>query len=406
MIKKLPVSFFSLLLFAAATTTATAQAKPKLAVFVVGIDDWKRGDVLAHIVGEELNRDKTYQVVTRSGAVQVKLKAMRRSGRADACQLHAWGVAHGVANVCLITTLDDRNFSAYLFDVSSTADAVTLRSGSSITEGWGAVDLKQLAWSLTGELRSACAVPYGCYTEPSVGLDMVYVAGGTFTMGCVPGRDDLNGHTCRDNEFPAHSVSVGSFWIGKYEVTQGQWEAVMGNTRVPPDELSAGSNRPIYNITCREAHAFCDSLSARTGKTYRLPTEAEWEYAARGGISCNSRGYVYSGSNIIDNVGWYQGNSGINGGTTKKRTHDVGTKQGNELGIFDMSGNIFEMCGSEMSSKGYKDNKENIFVPAAKAVHCVCRGDDWNHELERCRLAYRHYTDIDAVYYPYGFRVV
>jgi formylglycine-generating enzyme required for sulfatase activity len=383
MMKNLLVSFFTLLLFAAATTTATAQAKPKLAVFVVGIDDWKRGDVVAHIVGEELNRDKTYQVVTRSGAVQTKLKALRRSSESvKVCDLHEWCKVHGIEHACLITTTDDQNFSAQLLDMSSMSDTMVIRSGSSIAEGLGAVDLKLLAWSLTGQLRSSCTYSYGCYTEPSIGLDMVYVGGGTFTMGCVSGRDDIGG-TCYDSEKPVHDVVLSGFWIGKYEITRGQWEAVM---KTPAS--GQYSDYPVVNVSCQDAYAFCKALSDSTGKTYRLPTEAEWEYAARGGSSCSSKGYMYSGSNNGDEVSWFRTGSNCDG----KTTYAVGTKQGNELDIFDMSGNAYEWLGSLYGS--YSTTRYKELAPSTNNSARVLRGGSICHPLWSGRVVSRHSESI------------
>jgi formylglycine-generating enzyme required for sulfatase activity len=126
--------------------------------------------------------------------------------------------------------------------------------------------------------------------------------------------------------------TVSSFNIGKYEVTQGQWKAVMGDN---PSRFKSGDNYPVENVSWNDVQDFLSRLNALTGKNYRLPRETEWEYAARGGNS--SRGYKYSGSANINDVAWYDGNSG-------ERTHPVGTKAPNELGIYDMSGNVKEWC--------------------------------------------------------------
>jgi formylglycine-generating enzyme required for sulfatase activity len=387
--KNLMLSFFTLLLlFATAATTATAQdPKPKLAVLVVGMDDWMLGDVLAHLVGEELNRGKTYEVVTRSNAVQNKLKALRRGydGLEDYL-LCAWGSAQGINNLCLVT-MSGGNFSLRLLDVSSGAVQC---SGSSV--GLSAVALKQLAWSLAGSIVSGCAPssPRGNYTEQLIGMEMVYVEGGTFTMGCLEGRD-LYGRecTCGDCELPgAHFVSVSNFWIGKYEVTQGQWEAVMGNTtslqQVKSSSYGVGPTFPMYYVSWNDAKAFCDTLSSRTGKSYRLATEEEWEYAARGGKW--SRGYVYSGSNNEDSAAWHYGNSG-------STTHCVGTTKtrGNELGIYDMSGNVYEWCAN---------------VPGNLGISRVFRGGSWNYDAWDCLVAERR-SNANAFRGNYvGFRVV
>jgi formylglycine-generating enzyme required for sulfatase activity len=409
--KKIFISFFSLLLFAA-TTTATAQdPKPKLAVLVVGMDDWMIGDVLAHLVGEELNRDKNYEVVTRRNDVQNKLEALRRGtdGLADDL-LCAWATGQGISSLCLVTTAHGLNFSLRLLDVSS---GEVQCSGSNVEPN--AVALKQLAWSLTGSIGSSCApsepsepepAPSSCpscpvcfgsgYTETSIGMEMVFVEGSTFTMGCLDGRDNVNGTSCNSNEEPSHSVLVNTFWIGKYEVTQGQWEAVMGTTieqqraKASSSTLyGVGDNYPMYYVNWHEAKAFCDTLSSRTGKVYRLATEKEWEYAARGGKS--SAGCLYSGgTSILGNVAWYNSNS-------SSSSHAVGGKSGNELGIHDMSGNVNEWCSS---------NWRNDYSSAEETYFRVFRGGSWDSYTWGCRVANRSYNGPSERSYGVGFRVV
>jgi formylglycine-generating enzyme required for sulfatase activity len=410
--KKLMFSFFSLLLFAAATTTAQAADIKKLAVLVVGMDDWMLGDVLAHLVGEELNRGKTYEVVTRSNAVQNKLEALRRGNdRLDDALLHAWATAQGINTLCLVTTTPGLNFSLRLLDVSS---GEVQCNGSRVEPN--AVALKQLAWSLAGNLGSGCTPSGEDYTEPLIEMEMVYVEGGEFRMGCAGTRDGgtnnvssgANGD-CDAQEEPDHSVTVGNFWIGKHEVTQGQWEAVMGSTIEDQQNeydihmsflYGVGANFPMYYVSWAEAVAFCVALSTRTGKLYRLATEEEWEYAARGGKL--SRGYLYSGSNSIDSVAWYASNSGDNGGSSNKKTHIVGTttKQGNELGICDMSGNVWEWCSS-----GWRDNYNETLEDDSRHV---VRGGSWTNysSPQDCRVAYRHSYWHAFRGNSLGFRVV
>jgi formylglycine-generating enzyme required for sulfatase activity len=401
--KKLMLFFFTLLLFAAATTTATAQDKPKLAVFVVNMDDWMLGDVLAHLVGEELNRGNTYDVVTRRNDVQNKLKALRRGyDRQDSYLLRRWAIERGIATLCVVTTMPDLNFSLKLLDVSSGAVHC---SGSRIEPN--AVALKQLAWSLTGSIGDGCTP--GDYTEPSIEMEMVYVEGGAFMRGCVNGRDNINGYSCEANEYPADLVSVGSFLIGKYEVTQGQWKAVMGTSideqlakfnsqnDVSEGFHGVGADFPMYYVSWYEAKAFCDTLSARTGKLYRLATEEEWEYAARGGQW--SRGYQYSGSDDVDSVAWHSGNSGDNGGSNNGRAHAVGTtkKQGNELGICDMSGNVREWCSSKWRPN-YNASEDGSMR--------VIRSGSWMNSEDVSRISIRSGRGPSNRYINDGFRVV
>ena len=165
------------------------------------------------------------------------------------------------------------------------------------------------------------------FTVNGVQFTMVEVGGGTFTMGATSEQ----GSDAWDEEKPAHEVTLSDYYIGQTEVTQALWEAVMGSN--PSD--SKGGNLPVERVSWDDCQVFIQKLNQLTGKQFRLPTEAEWEYAARGGRK--SRGYKYAGGNNIDSVAWCDGNSG-------NETHPVATKQANELGIYDMSGNVLEWC--------------------------------------------------------------
>ena len=156
----------------------------------------------------------------------------------------------------------------------------------------------------------------------ATGIEMIYVASGEFMMGSPPSEND------RRNNETQHKVKLtNGYYIGKYEVTQEQWEKLMGSN---PSKFK-GANLPVEQVSWDDCKLFCNKL----GRWFRLPTEAEWEFAARGGNK--SKGYIYSGSNNLDEVGWYDLNSG-------GKTHEVGQKTPNELGIYDMSGNVREWC--------------------------------------------------------------
>ena len=212
------------------------------------------------------------------------------------------------------------------------------------------------------------------FTVNGVSFDMVEVVGGTFTMGATAEQGSDAGKA----EKPAHQVTLSSYMIGKTEVTQELWEAVMGSN---PSEFN-GSNLPVENVSWEDCQTFIRKLNALTDKNFRLPTEAEWEFAARGGN--NSRGYKYSGSNTVSNVAWYKDNS-------SSTTHPVATKAPNELGIYDMSGNVEEWCND-----GYGDytsaSQTNPTGPNSGSSR-VYRGGSWFYYAFACRVSVRGYTD-------------
>ncbi len=200
--------------------------------------------------------------------------------------------------------------------------------------------------------------------------NMVYVEGGTFTMGAT---SEQGSDVYRD-EKPVHQVTLSSFHICKYEVTQELWQAVMGSN---PSRFN-GSKRPVEKVSWEDCQQFITKLNQLTGKNYRLPTEAEWEYAARGGNL--SKGYKYAGSNSIGDVAWYDGNSG-------NHTHDVGLKRANELGLYDMAGNVYEWC---QDWKGHypSSSQTNPRGPSSDSNR-VFRGGCWYYDAKYCRVSYR-----------------
>jgi formylglycine-generating enzyme required for sulfatase activity len=217
--------------------------------------------------------------------------------------------------------------------------------------------------------------------------EMVFVQGGTFWMGC---SQEQSG-SCDGDEVPLHSVTVSSFHIGKYEVTQAQWKLIMGHN---PSEFK-GDDLPVEKVSWNDVQKFITRLNAITGKHYRLPTEAEWEYAARGGHQ--SAGYKYSGSHNLYNVGWFYDNSG-------GRTHAVGTKLPNELGIYDMSGNVWEWCIDRYGSYPASEQHDPMRVDAGSGR--VIRGGGWFYYARYCRVANRYNDGSGSRERYLGFRLV
>jgi formylglycine-generating enzyme required for sulfatase activity len=227
----------------------------------------------------------------------------------------------------------------------------------------------------------------------ATGITLVYIPAGSFTMGSPADEPG-----CDKDETP-HGVTLSKgFWLGKYEVTQAEYEAVVGAN---PSDFK-GARNPVEQVSWNDAMAFCAKLTEReraagpwsAGYEYRLPTEAEWEYAARGGPV--SKGYTYAGSNNVDEVAWYCDNSG-------KTTHPVGGKKPNELGLFDMSGNVCEWCMDWYGA--YPSGTLTDPVGPAQGSSRVRRGGGWDAGAAYCRAATRLRAAPSRASDFLGFRV-
>ena len=203
-------------------------------------------------------------------------------------------------------------------------------------------------------------------TVGGVSFKMIAVEGGTFTMGAT----DEQGIDAHKNEKPSHSVTLSSYLIGETEVTQALWKAVM---RSNPSEFR-GANQPVEQVSWSDCETFIRKLNKKTGMNFRLPTEAEWEFAANGGIM--GEGTLYPGSDVIDDVAWYYSNSYVVGsGSPDYGTHAVASKAANELGLFDMCGNVFEWCSDWFSS--YNEEPQTDPVGPEIGTNRVIRGGSW-----------------------------
>lgn len=241
------------------------------------------------------------------------------------------------------------------------------------------------------------------FVETTAGLNMkmVYVEGGDFTMGATSEQ----GSDGESDEKVIRRVRLDSYYIGECEVTQEQWTKVMGTSiqqqhnkldRKNKYSLSGvGTDYPMYYVSWEDAQMFCSELSRMTGRTYCLPTEAQWEYAARGGKKAN--GTKYSGSESIDAVAWYR-DHGIG-------IHPVKTKRANGLGLYDMSGNVTEWC-SDWYSYTYDANDTNNPVGPSSGSYRVYRGGNCYSRAASCRVSYRGMSQYCAPYFGNGFRVV
>ena len=229
----------------------------------------------------------------------------------------------------------------------------------------------------------------------------VHIEGGSFQMGSNDGNDD---------EKPVRTVTLKGFSMSRYPVTQKEWKSVMGNN---PSSFK-GDNRPVENVSWFDAIEYCNELSRREGLTpaytrngknviwnreangYRLPTEAEWEYAAKGGNG-SPGDFTYSGSNNVDEVGWYTSNSGYS-------SQDVGTKKPNALGLYDMSGNVWEWCWDW--SEKYPNMAQTDPTGPNTGFDRVVRGGSWRNEVQILRSSFRYDDDPSHRLIHFGFRVV
>lgn len=232
----------------------------------------------------------------------------------------------------------------------------------------------------TTQTKSQVAYNDLIITANGVSFVMKPVEGGTFQMGFIEGVGS-------NDESLAHTETVRSFYMGETEVTQALWKAVMGTEPTHgegwTDKFGRGDNYPVYQVSWDDIQKFLLQLNAQTGKNFRLPTEKEWEYAARGGSETN--GYLYAGSNHIGTVAWYNKNS-------ENKNHQVKALHPNELGLYDMSGNVWEWC-SDLYEQNSKDEMR------------VLRGGGWNRNADRCQLTFRGRSGPDFRGNSHGFRL-
>ena len=231
------------------------------------------------------------------------------------------------------------------------------------------------------------------FTVNGVSFKMIQVQGGTFNMGAQSTNSSGTNYDSEayDNESPVHSVTLSTYCIGETEVTQALWTAVMGSN---PSNFS-GDNNPVESVSWNDVQTFITRLNDLTGRNFALPTEAEWEYAARGGNQ--SHGYKYSGSNTIGDVAWYSGNS-------SSQTHAVKTKAPNELGLYDMSGNVYEWCQDWYGS--YSSGAQTNPTGPSSGSNRVRRGGGWFNDARLCRVSFRSHSSPAFSSDNLGFRLL
>jgi formylglycine-generating enzyme required for sulfatase activity len=220
------------------------------------------------------------------------------------------------------------------------------------------------------------------WKDPVSGMEFVFVPPGCYQMGSNSGGED---------EKPVHEVCLDGFWMGKYEVTQAQWQKVMGSN---PSKFQSGEDFPVEQVSWNNAKKFILKINQHSGNTFKLPTEAQWEYAARSG----GKGHTYAGGNDIDRVAWYSSNSG-------GKTHRVGTKVPNDLGIYDMSGNVWEWCEDVSDENAYSKHSRNNPVITSGGSSRVIRGGSWSDFPGYVRAANRNRVTAVNRFNDLGFRL-
>ena len=380
----------------AGTIFGQTTEKQKVAVYITDQSQLNIGSFAGHFLVNAIVKRGTYTAIERTADFLNELskeQSYQRSGAVDDGQISKLGKYFGVHLVCVVTVdkMSDRYFMvARLVDVETT----TVTNSARPQKFDDVEDVETICESVTASLfgeRNRSTSGNNTNVQPNTlrnpaEPEMVLVQGGAFIMGCTYEQ----GSDCYDNEKPNHQVTVSDFYIGKYEVTQRQWIEIMSNN---PSNFK-GDNLPVENVSWNEVQEFITRLNERTGQHYRLPTEAEWEYAARGGNQ--SKKYKYSGSNMILDVAWYADNSG-------SKTHPVGTKQPNELGIYDMSGNVWEWCYDWYGD--YSSSSQTDPIGASSGSYRVNRGGSWGTDAGSVRVSDRYSIAPDFRYFSIGFRL-
>ncbi|HAW52635.1 MAG TPA: formylglycine-generating enzyme family protein [Flavobacteriales bacterium] len=279
-------------------------------------------------------------------------------------------------DVSLYVSIDGKDFEGPLKSVSGEV-------GNDISGGRE----KRIIWNVMEERESLISNNVSFKVQARVYdskvIEMVYVEGGEFIQGSFAEYD----------EKPLHSVHIENFFISKYEITQRQWKRIMGYN---PSFFNYCDECPVENVSWKDVERFIEELNRQTNLNYRFPSEAEWEYAARGGK--NSKKYVFSGSDDPDQVAWYLDNN-------NQHTRKPGLKKPNELGIYDMSGNVMEWTSDWYSKTYYHDAPYKNPEGPNTGSHKVIRGGSWNNSKKQIRVTNRSYSTLGSKYDDLGIRL-
>jgi len=229
------------------------------------------------------------------------------------------------------------------------------------------------------------------WTDPATSMEFVWVPSGEYGMGCAGWATD-----CRQDEKPAHVVALNGFWLGKFEVTQAQWRTVMGSN---PSSIADKPLHPVETVSWHDVHIFIETLNTKSEATFRLPTEAEWEFACRSG----GKKQQYAGGDSPDPVAWY---GAYFNGNTGPTTQEVGRRQPNDLGLYDMLGNVSEWVEDTYEPQAYSDHASANPVVRTDGPNRVLRGGSWEHPADLVRCLTREFEAADDENANRGFRLV
>lgn len=292
------------------------------------------------------------------------------------------------ANVVIMIIVGGKTYAAGQLHLEG--DFGMVRKGKGKKVWWNV--LQDFPAGLTCDVEVSVTAGGGVYRDQAAGIEFAWVPGGCFQMGCGSWQRD-----CDDSEKPVHEVCLNGFWMSRTEVTQGQWKYIMGNN---PSEFKKGADYPVEMVNWDDVQDFIKEFNKQSGKKYRLPTEAEWEYAA----SFGSKEEYYAGGNDIDELGWYENNA--TGIFIADSTRAVATKRPNELGLFDMSGNVWEWCQDWYEKDYYKNSSRSNPIGPASGSTRVIRGGSWYGSPWYVRTAVRLGRNPDRRFNSLGFRLV
>jgi formylglycine-generating enzyme required for sulfatase activity len=384
----------SLLLVGIVSVLSGRVQATSMAVLVVGLETDAASDVFAAGIRYEFGQ-KGYTIITTPAvtAKQTELRNLHKQNPpVDTAGLAAWGKTNNIDFVQLVVEKD----------CTITIDGVSKSGREQLAQvvSCGTTKYPERSYYRTRFVPSLANVGLGTEFD-----EMIYVSGGVFEMGWKNSTRD--GTPFDDSEKPVHYVKVNSFYMGKYEVTQALWKKVMGSLPSSVTGNYAGDNKPVVFVSWGDitgSGGFLETLNKQTGKNYRLPTEAEWEYAARGCFSGNCENYQYSGSNTVGDVAWYSGNR------LGAYCQPVGTKSPNVLGFYNMAGNAWEWCSDWHSAahdpSGTASSPQDNPTGATSGSSRVHRGGSYADAASSQRVAHRGRATPSIRSGNLGFRLV